>query len=426
MSCCPATWREERNARLRGVSTNLYQRDNGPLGPGRASHGHDQWSGCVALNAPEWRPLEDAHDVGRRDDADEVRPVEDQESTIGEGRTPERREDRLVGRGLRNPRDRLGDLVDANVIASSRGNRLAVVQGHEAAHAAVGADQREGGDRRPEHEVVDQPGHGHRVGSGRRVRRHHVADAHPAEIVLQLGLLLFGSSGVEHEHPEDDQPQATQRAAERELDEAHRHQQPREDHARVPGLGGRREPVAGAVPQPGTQDASSVERRGRRQVEHGEHEVDHRDPEDAAHDQSRQRQRRPCHAERHTHDADRRAHRRTGGGNREIVAWRLGRALDRRDTPEHPQRDVPHRDAAPARDEGMAHLVRAQRDQEQAGRDERHRPVRGGRVAGSDLGEGHGREVPREQPEDDDDAPVEPQLDAGHVPDADAVHASIL
>src|SRR5207237_6919286 len=93
--------------------------------------------------------------------------------------------------------------------------------------------------------------------------------------------------------------------------------------------------------------------------------------------------------------------------------------LEPRPPAKQPERDAGDLDAVATSDDRMRQFMRQQACIEKDGAHRSDDPVENGTVARGSDGEDVGRKRPRDKREDEDEAPVESNLDPEHSPDAD-------
>ena len=164
-----------------------------------------------------------------------------------------------------------------------------------------------------------------------------------------------------------------------------------------------------APPEDRAEQPAAVEREGGHQVEHPQGRVDEGEPAEEVGDQWRARSHEP-----EPSGDDR--HREAGQGpdprDQGLRAGALRLAVQARHAPEQPQGDAGHLHTAAPCHQSVGQLVGEQARVERGGAGQRREPVSGSCLAGDLLREQVHREGPRDQAENEDQAPVQADLDA--------------
>ena len=204
-----------------------------------------------------------------------------------------------------------------------------------------------------------------------------------------------------------------------DADHAHRDEQDADDEAGARGGDLRAAPILAYRPDDRGEDAAAVERGARQQVEHAEHEIDETDVERNRRQKTAVAERRR-ESERGSDEGDAEADARRGSGDRDekLAARVLGFVLEAGDAAEQPQGDAFDALAAALRDERVRELVGEDRGEEHGGGEDRGRPV-GAAGVGFEVGEHARGEGVREQASDEEQAPVDTDLDAADAAEAD-------
>jgi hypothetical protein len=309
-------------------------------------------------------------------------------------------------------------------------------------HVPLGA--RDGGDR-TEGEEADRPpasvDHGIRREATRRrdlvheatdgdvlidhdgIPHHEIADVQPRERLVGRDVPRLGGRRLEQEPPDEREP----RPAERPLDDEHENAEPDEQVAETPADVGRHSrcppEIASRPPERCTQHAAPVQRQRRGEVEREHGQVDVAEPGGGAVERAREARERKHHERNPKSERDERARDRDS----KLGARARERPFELRDTAEQPQRDAVDLDPLASRLPRMAQLVKKQRGKEEERGDdgEGEGEVR---TLGEDrvLGWEHARrERPDDQREDDQPAPIDPDLNAAEAAECEvSVHGT--
>src|ERR1700687_3354860 len=123
--------------------------------------------------------------------------------------------------------------------------------------------------------------------SGRQIAGHHVSYKQAAERATHQHLGLLAARGRLEKPTQKDQPEATQAAVDQQRKESKSDHQERADTSEPSSARSGAIPVATSLPEPGAQQATSVQRERGDEVEEQQHRVGARQPRDAAFDQNR-------------------------------------------------------------------------------------------------------------------------------------------
>jgi hypothetical protein len=201
-------------------------------------------------------------------------------------------------------------------------------------------------------------------------RDHHPADRDAGERRLELDHRRFGSRADPDEQRDEDQEGVGE-----ESDQSEHQGEATADLGRDP----RRPDVVHAQGEQRTQDPAPVHRKGREQIEHGERDVDPREPADeAAVERWNRGKRRRRHRRRHQReeqhgqpDVDGRSRE----GDEQLLPRVIGHALEPGDATDRQQRDVAGTDPVASRRQRVPQLVKHDDDEQRDDEDEARRRV---------------------------------------------------
>src|ERR1700680_1413933 len=302
--------------------------------------------------------LEQAGDVARRDDADEMVRVEDHGATVRG--VPDSLEQ--VGETLLPARDRHRGRWDGDVDRAT----VATLLGREAfdgphrdqtVHPAVDAVGGEGREVMAHHVLVDEQLDGDPRGDDHRVLRHHVPDENALECVASLLAVGLAARRSIEEPADEHQPEAADRIEKEQADDPQADQGNGED-ATAPRCDHRRcQAVVGSGPDEAAQDSPAVERERGNEIEDEKQDVEGGqvlgdEDDDVRRPDGRKDPGDPRRDRRH-HEGDRRPDR----GDEHLGPAGHPVAAHLRHTAEQPEPDALDSDAAPASQHRVAQLV---------------------------------------------------------------------
>ena len=215
-----------------------------------------------------------------------------------------------------------------------------------------------------------------------RIRRHDMADHDAAEQGAEPGMLLFGCRGVDHEQPDQYEPQPGEARTVGDLKESEADQDVAEDAPGATCGEGRALLVSPDHPQYGAQHSSSVEGCRGDEVEDGQHDVDSSEVAEDGDGQAAPAGEREADRQGAVDDAQGQTCQWSHRRDAQIGARRTGISLEFGDATEQPEPDALDLDSVAASEDRVCHLVGEHRGQEQDGRGHRGSQVGDGASAG--------------------------------------------